>query len=592
MSLNPVNTNKLRYSSLDVNQLKSSLVSWLQSNTQFSQFNANAANWSVLLDLLSYYAYQLSLSANIALNETFLSTATLRPNVVARANEMGYFATSARSSTAAITLTITNVAGKPPSITLPQYTVFSSSVNQTSFNFVTTSASTAYSQQDQYGNTFYTFNLTIKEGMPTQNTFSYTQGQAIQIQNMDIDTSTLTVTVDINNVQTSFYAPTNFLTVQSTDYVYFIYEGFNSYNLIFGDGTYGYQPSSNAQVQCNYLVSSGASSNGASVFSLASQFSGLTGATINVTTTSIASGGADIQDINSIKTNAIQYSRTQERAVIAQDYSTLIKLADANVADAIAWGGEDNNPPYYGKTIVCVIPKVGEVLTTNDITTINSYMSSKMMPVSGLIFTYPTYVNLTVNATVNYQTNLLSISTANLSSNVQNAIYNYIAANLTSFGGTLNLSSLYRVVDTTDASILSSLLSFQLYYINSPQLYSLTSTSFSFANGINTNQKSYTFISNQFQVSGNASPVWFQDDLTGNIHLYTSTNGNTTIFQSNVGTINYVTGNVSIGSLTYTGIPANGIVYTANPQLENFSSEKQIILQCNLSDITVTVNGN
>ncbi len=583
-----VNTQKLRLSSLDVNQLKQSFITYLQSTSEFQNFNFNASGIASLLDLLSYNTYYQSIMANFLVNETFLNTATKRENVVSRANELGYTPASKTASSASLQITVTNVTGDPTTLVLPAGTTFTTSVGSSTFNFMTLVPYSANVQVDSQGNPFYQFTISVYEGLLTQNTFTLQSDLSIDILNMDIDTSTLRVYVTYNSITQEFYPPGNFLTIQPTDRVFFITEGFNAYKITFGDNTFGVQPTINSSVQCTYLVTSGDVANGAQIFSFASSISGSPQANVTVSTISGSAGGTAVETINSIKTNASNYFSTQNRAVTSTDFAALIKESSTNVKDVLTWGGETNNPPYFGKIVACVEPNYGDSLTTNDKSNIRTIIKGKSIPVMDIVFVDPTYLYLVVNSTITYDSSIITLSTYDLQVLVQNTIASYVSTNLSMFNGKLRFSNLSTSIDDADPSIVSNITKLSLKYEYIPTLYQNTSLTFSFNNEIDNTNKSYSLKSTLFNVAGNSNLVWIEDDTNGNLNLFFSKGGVKTYAAYNIGTINYLTGAVYISGLNVTAYQGMSIDFVVVPASTDLVSYNTTIILANSNDITVS----
>ncbi len=587
-----VNTQKLRLSSLDVNQLKQDLITYLQSTSEFQNFNFNASGISALLDLLSYNTYYQSIMANFNFNETFLNTATKRENVVSRANELGYTPQSKTASSASLQVVVTNVTGDPSTLVLPAGTIFTTSVGGSTFNFMTLVPYSANVQVDTLGVPFYQFTISVYEGLLTQNTYTLQSDLSVDILNMDIDVSTLRVYVTYNSITQEYFPPGNFLTIQSTDRVYFTTEGFNAYKITFGDNTFGVQPSIGSSVQCTYLVTSGDVANGALIFSFASSIAGSPQANVTVTTLLGSAGGAALESINSIKVNAPNYYATQDRSVTAIDFASLIKSSSTNVKDVLTWGGETNNPPYFGKIVACVEPNYGDSLTTTDKSNIRTIIKGKSLPVMDIVFVDPTYLYLVVNSTVTFDSSIITLSTYDLQVLVQNTIASYISSNLSMFNGELRFSNLSTTIDNTDTSIVSNITKLSLKYEYIPTLYQNSSLSFSFNNAIDNSNKTYSLKSTLFNVAGNSNLVWIEDDTNGNLNMFYSKNGVKTYAAYNIGTINYLTGAIYISSLNVTAYQGMSIDFVVVPASTDLVSYSTTIILANSSDINVTTQVN
>ncbi len=579
----------LRFSGLDKDQLKADFINYLQTTSEFQNFNPNASGWATLLDMLAYNAYNQSMMANFNFNELFLNTAQKRQNVVARAYELGYSPVTATAAQATLQLTVTNVTGNPSSLTLPAASTFTTVVDNQTYNFVTLVPYTAVLQYDAYSNPYYSFVITVYEGLYTQNSFVLDSTNTVVIPNQFLDSSTLRVYVTINGTEMEFNPPGNFLTVTGTNYVYYLTEGYNNYNVMFGDNTFGYMPVLGSLVRVTYNVTSGSGANNANVFSFSSTIPGASTANVAISTTTAAYGGADQESISSIKVNALDLFKTQDRAVTALDYAALIRTYSQNVSNVITWGGETENPPLYGKTVACVLPKFGDTLTPTDKANIQTLVTAKAVGRGQLVFRDPIYMNVVVNTTVTYNNTLLTIGTYNLQQLVQNTIASYITTNLSQFGGELKFSNMGTAIDKTDPSISDNTTSILLKYKYTPTLYQTNSINFSFNNAIDSVNKSYSIISSLFYIQNIPGGVWIEDDGNGNLNAFYTLNGVKTYALYNIGTVNYATGVVAINSILITGLTGVTIDFTAIPATQNIYSSGITIIQVDSADITVNV---
>ncbi len=585
-------TPKLRISSLDKDVLKANFISWLQQTSEFQNFNPTASGWATFLDLMAYNAYYQSLMSNFLINETFIDTASKRQNVVSRASELGYTPASKRAAKATVQMNVSNVTGNPSSLVIPAGTTFSTTVGSSSYTFTTIIPYSANLTTDAQNNIYYPFTMDIYEGMLTQNSYILDSSATVDVINMDIDTTSLRVFVTLNVTEYEFYPPNNFLSVKPTDYVYYLSEMFNSYRIYFGNNTFGYLPPIGSGVRLLYLVTSGSVANGAGVFTFSGSIPGAPSAITSISTVSVSAGGSDIESIDDIKTNAKNYFRTQDRAVIEDDYKSFILQASSNIKDVLVWGGQKNNPPIYGAVVACVQPLYGDYLTSFDQQNITSIINAKSVPNMDIVFVNPTYLNLVLNTNVVYDSNIITSSAYDLQILVQTNISNYVKTNLSKFNGSLNYSQLVSMINTLDTSILSNTTTIYLKYEYIPTLYQNSSISFSFKNQLDNNNKQYTIKSTIFYISGQNSGVWFEDDNAGNLNIFYSNNGIKTYAGYNIGTVNYVTGDVQINSLNIVSYNGTSIDFVTTPLIGDISCVNEVIINLNDADITVFTQAN
>ena len=578
----------LRFTALDKDQLKASFIDYLKNTSEFQNFNFEASGMSALLDMLAYNAYHHALMANMQFNEIFLDTAVKRQNVISRANELGYTPFSSRASKATLSVSVKNVQGNPSSLVLPAGATFTTTVNNQSYNFVTLVPYSAYIQVDNNNIPFYLFTVDVFEGLLSQNSAIVGADPSIDIMNMAMDTTTLRVFVTIDNTEYEFYAPDNFLTITPDNKVYFVTEGYNAYKITFGDNSFGLQPPQNSLVRCTYLLTSGSGANEAASFSFTSSIPNAIAASVSVTTTSPSQGGTDSESIDSIKLNAVNYFTTQDRAVTTSDYKSLVSQVSDNVKDVLTWGGETNNPPVFGKVIVCVQPKYGDALTTTDKTNIQTLVAAKAVPNIGIQFVDPVYLNLVVSSVITYDINIITVSTYDLQSIVQSTISNFVSSNLSKFNGKLHLSNLISAIDRTDSSIISNNTTVTLKYKYIPTLYQTNAIQFSFNNQLDSNNRGYVIKSTVFYVEGQTSGVWIEDDDKGNLNLFYTKNGVKSYAAYNIGTVDYLTGDVYISGILITGMDGLSIDFVANLSNSDIQSINETIINIDSSDISVT----
>ena len=298
--------NRLQVSELDFDQIKSNLKTYMSSQTKFQDYDFEGSAMSTLLDVLAYNTFYNAFNANMLANEMYLDTAQVRNNVVSHAKSLGYIPRSKSAATATVDIEVLAPAGLPTSLTLDRGTTFSTRVDDRNFQFVVTETQTITPD----ANLRYIFQDTlIKQGK--LKTFTYVvdstdSRQRFEIPDANIDTSTLLVTVR-PNIQTStrstYARVENVVSVNGESQVYFLQEGLDSkYEIYFGDNIFGKKLEAGNVVEANYLVTDGEAANGAMKFTLTSNISGNTNTTIY--TVDKASGGADAEDVDSIKFNA------------------------------------------------------------------------------------------------------------------------------------------------------------------------------------------------------------------------------------------------------------------------------------------------
>jgi len=341
-------------SDLDFYDIKSKLKTYFRNSGEFEDYDFDASGLSNILDVLAYNTHINGLTANMSINESFLSTSQLRSSVVSHAESLGYSPKSITAARAIVDVSISIPSPAPDSFTLARGTSFFASIDETNYEFFTTENYSAVND----GDTFTFTEVTLVEGKNKLKTFLADSNIDVPyvIPDSTIDTSTMLVNVFPNGTtdQSNVYLDIKRVaTITDDSRVYMVRESHNGdYEIIFGDGNVlGIRPETGNVIKVEYIATNGAAANGAKLFTL-NEF-GETEYVIDVTTTSNSAGGSDIETLQSIKLNAPLAYSAQNRLVTADDYTGLILSSyGAYVNDVTTWGGNDNVPPQYGKVFV------------------------------------------------------------------------------------------------------------------------------------------------------------------------------------------------------------------------------------------------
>jgi len=451
----------LNVTELDFDQIKKNLKNYLKQQNEFNDYDFEGSGLSVLLDVLAYNTHYNAMNAHYSLNEAFLDSAQIRGNIVTRAKLLGYIPRSILSPRAQVTIVVdvSSVAGaKPSSISLNRGTKLKTTVDGEEYDYIVLNTQSA-----ELANNKYTFNnVTLVEG--ELRTLKYRvdndiENQKFQISDKTADTSTLRVRVQENEESTSFDIYTKFESlkdVTSTTKVYYLQENSSEYyEVYFGDGITGFRPSNNNIVTLDYVITNGDESNGASVFTMNDTINGYS--SITVTTTTNASGGDDQETSESIRFNAPLSFASQNRAVTSDDYATIIKNSFSNIDSISTWGGEDNDPPDYGKAYISIKPITAEKLTANEKEQIKGTIlkGKNVVSITPEILD-PSYTYLELDVFVKYNPNLTDRGQAEITSVVRDTISDYNFNNLNKFDGVFRHSQLTRVIDSSDPSVQNS----------------------------------------------------------------------------------------------------------------------------------------
>ena len=592
------NTN-LKVDGLDFATIRDNLKLYLRSQSQFQDYNLDGSGISTIIDLLAYNTYYNSVYTNMVASEAFLATAQKRNSVVALAGSLNYTPRSVTSAKMTGTLTLTAV-GTPASISVPSGTRFEAAIDGRVFFFINREPVTVFGSAGVYSQA----NVTLTEGRLVNEKYTYdilTPNQRFVINNANVDTSTLQVRVvnSSSDSTTRIYTKSDSaIALTGVSEVYFLEEiEDGKFELFFGDNIIGKALSHGNIISLDYVVSNGALGNGIQTVALNSSISGVVDATF--TPVDQASGGEDRESIERIKFNAPKAYASQNRAVTSEDYSALI-LREPNVGSVLVWGGEDNDPPAYGKVFLAIRPKVGEVLTaTEKQNLIDSVIKPKKVLTVSAEIVDAEYIYLQLDARVNYDPEQTILAESNIRQIVLNTITTYNDQDLNQFSKFFRYSKLSRIIDTCERSIQSSTLTVRLRKEIDVQLNSSARYIINFSNPINDVTRGRPSIhpfgvqnqitSNEFSYGG--FNRCFLEDNNGIIRIYRISGNDNVGVSQNVGTINYDTGLIVLNDFRPTAFLDGGVTLKviANPKEKDILPLRGQIVNILDDDIDVTL---
>ena len=454
---------QINVTELDFDNIKQNLKTFMQSQAEFSDYNFEGSALSVLLDTLAYNTHYNAVLAHLLANESFLDSAIKRTSVVSLAKNLGYTPRSRRCPVGTLTFTITpSGAYTSSTYTLPRDTVFTSSLNGTSYTFVPSEAVTATLQNVSGTNKFVFSNLKLKEGKRISNSFLITTNKELDpviIPNKDVDTSTLRVRVQTSgsnfNIET-YVLHNGILDIDESSKVYFLEETIEGlYSITFGDDVIGKKLTAGNVVIVDYINTNGVTANGAKTFTCSATLTG--GGEIKAYSGNVAAaGGQNKESIDSIKINAPKYNSARERAVTASDYKSLILASNENIQSCSVWGGESNDPPIYGKVFISLDPIAGQLISQQD----KDNIVSNIIDPKGSIgilpeFVDPEYTFITLKVSVVYNTNATSLTSGQLSSSVSSAISTFFNTELNILNKNFYFTALHTIIKGVSNSIVS-----------------------------------------------------------------------------------------------------------------------------------------
>ena len=452
--------DRLNVTDLDFDTIKTNLKTFLKQQSEFSDYDFEGAGLSVLLDILAYNTHYNAYYMNMLANESFLDSALLRNSVVSHAKKYGYTPRSAKAPLAKVNFTVNSLSSTPGSLTLPKgYIFLSNLVDSKSYNYITLEDTTV----SKTGNNFVFSNVSIYEG--TLVNYNFTQSnstnpkQLFVIPDDNIDTSTLKVSVrssSSNLTSVVYNLNTDILDVSSTSTVYYLQEGQNGkYEIYFGDDILGKKIPDGGVVTVNYLTTNGSASNKANNFIATNTIGGFN----NFTVSSVlaASGGSEKETVDQIKFAAPLQFTSQNRAVTKNDYIKLIQQKYPQFEAVTVWGGEENDPPVYGKVFIAAKPRLGFEITEAQ----KEFVKEEIIKPISILTVTPEIVDVDYNylklvSKVYYDPTKTISNVNNLKTSVQTKIENFCQDNLNTFNSIFKSSLLKTEIDNLDASIVSN----------------------------------------------------------------------------------------------------------------------------------------
>jgi hypothetical protein len=453
--------NRLRVTELDFDTIKNNLKAFLKQQSEFTDYDFDGAGLNILLDILAYNTHYNAYYLNMVANESFLDTAILRESAVSHAKTLGYTPYSTRAPVAIINLLANSVTTTAGTLTLPAgYAFLSNQIDSKAYNFVVLDDVTVTK-----ANSSYLFeNLEIYEGQLVNYSFTYDQGsnpkQAFTIPDTNIDTTTIKVSVtpSASNTATETYEKvTDVLDITATSEVFFLQEERGGkYQIYFGNNVVGKSLPDGAIVNVTYLLTNGTASNKANNFiALSSAVDSLSEALTNFTITPIsaASGGADRESVDNIKFSAAARFSTQNRLVTFKDYETYILNNYPNIDSISVWGGEENEPPIYGKVLISMKPKENYYISEAEKRRIiDEIIKPKAIIAVQAEILDPEFLFILVDVEAQYDVRKTTNTEAILKERIRNAIINYSNTFLNKFASKIIDSKLETAIDNVDTN--------------------------------------------------------------------------------------------------------------------------------------------
>jgi len=595
-----IKSSQINVTDLDFDNIAENLKSYLQGQDQLKDYDFEGSTMSVLIDLLAYSSHIGAVNTNIAGSELFLDSAQIRKNVVSRAKDLGFVPASEKASSAIIDISLKNVRnadGTYPTISemaMTRGTRLSTVFDGLTYEFVVPSTI----NPTQNGTTYTYSSVPIVQGTYSTDQFVF-DGQVpnpkFVLSNERVDRTRISISVNSAGVSDTYTLSTDVSNITTTSKVYYAQENEDGFvEIYFGDGVLGKQLLDGDLITVTYIIVDDIHCDGAKIFTLESAINGYTDSTI--TATQIATGGAEKESVESIKFKASKFYTSQNRLVTLNDYKAKVSEYYPN-ADAVAvWGGEDNNPPEYGKVFLAIKPLNSDYLSDTEKTAIKGKLNSLNMLTVRPEIVDAEIVKVLISTTFKYNARATTLSEGELKSLVELTINNFDRDNLTNFDSIFRHSNLIKAIDDAESSILSNTTNIRLKKSLATKTEQLIGYSLTTGNGLYNPTTGYNkenggiTSSTGFYVQGDTSNIqYFDDDGSGNLRRF-YLSGATRIYTDNfAGTVNYSTGVISINAINITSTVNvdSTIDFTLIPSSNDVVATRGILIDISSSDISV-----
>ena len=610
-----------QFTNLNFEDIKTSIKDYLRQNSNFTDFDFEGSNLSIIINLLAYNSYITAYNTNMAVNETFIDSATLRENVVSLARNIGYVPRSVRAARAQTEVFISGLPSDVESIKIQPGLISNSSIDDVNYLFslpekVTFAAKDgeARGNLEIYQGQYLKKEWTVNESLPNQRYI---------LPNDGIDTSTLRVSVkesESSTTKTDYKLVDNIIGITSESNIFLIQETTDEkYEILFGDGVFGKKLESGNVVMADYIKTEGKNGNGASEFRFLGALEDQDGASIltfesDIFTTAASEGGDDIESIESVRYYAPRMYSSQHRAVTANDYEAILPSLYPNIQSVTAFGGEDLNPPQYGRVFIAAKPRNGAYLS--DFTKNEILQSLKSYSVAGIV---PVMIDLQylfveIDSTVYYNENFVG-NPDNVRSDIISALTQYSnSAEINQFGSRFKYSKVQSMIDSVDTSITSNITTVRMRRNLRAQINQFAQYELCFDNEMYRQKPRFNIKSTGFTVEGISGTVYLADlnvatDL-GEVFLnrgpleaadryqngtdsapmiLIDKDGN--IISSNVGQVKYNTGEILLDTINITSTekPQNIVEIQAVPMSNDVLARKDLYLQFDISNSNITM---
>lgn len=577
---------KIKVDALDFNEIKTNFKTFLSGQSQFKDYNFDGSGLSVLIDLMSYNTHYNALYTNFAINEMFLDSASKRESVVSIAKMLGYVPKSITASQATVNIRVSGISDGTSQVIIPAYSQFTTAKDGVSYTFLNQDDLI----QNYNGSDVIFNNIHIIEGtLQTQN-YVVSTTTTYTISNINCDTSTIKVYVN-QNVSTSaavkFNLCDDITTVNGNTPIYFLKEIENGlYEVYFGDGVIGKALDIGNYVTITYLTTSGDNANACSVFKL-----NLMNVNYSVQTRQKSFGGMPLEGIESIKFNAPRAYSMQNRAVTEGDYKNLILREYPNIRSINVWGGEENDPPVYGKVFISIKPETGDYIDAS----VEKYIVERIIKPKSVVTTIPQYVKpdyITVELAINvyYNPKVTALGADTLKSKVLATITNYNNTELTKFNDIIRYSKFCAMIDAIDESFQNNITNIIIRYELEPKYNTNSAYYCNIGNPIySSGVAEYAVNTTGFYIQSSSDIYYIKDDGNGILVAYYKANNLDIIIDNNVGSVDYTKGIINITNLYIVSLASPKFELIIKPQSNDVVSMRNQIIKIDTDLLTVNM---
>ena len=594
MAFNQVNA-------LEFYEIKAQIKDFLKSQSQFSDYDFEGSSLTVLLDVLAYNTYYTAVNANLAVNEGFLETAVLRENVVKLARLLGYTPKSARSATTTVDISVQTVFPYPLTVTMAAGLVLNfTGLDNNNFVFSLPNDSTVSVDSLTGIATFK--NVVLSEGLFLTDTFvrNTNERQRFILTNPNADTSSMIVKVTSGTIQERYLQATDITKIDSTSKVYFLEESeLGVPEVLFGDGVIGKNLEDGDVVEVKYTTSSGSSANGLKVFENIGTFrdNALNSITsgITITVLSFPDGGAAEESTESIKFSAPKFYSAFGRAVSTQDYEAIVPQIYPNVGSIACYGGEEAEPPQYGKVFLAIKPKNADKLSLSEKNSVLKKLREYSVAAIQPTIIDPSILYVDLVSFVYYNPNI----TRRDASQVKNVVLNALtvlnnSGEYNKFGGKFKFSKVQKIIDDSEKSITSNITRVSMRKNVSVTLNARVNYNICYGNRINQQTSTEPSVSSSgFKIVGDdINTYYLNDDGAGTLRLYyVKGTGEFEYVDGLWGTVDYDMGDIVINDLIIqsTNIANNQLQISAIPKSNDLVSLRETYLTIGIDNTSVSV---